>query len=91
VNHTLLQQRGQLCSEGSCLWWRSETSVPDKLRLSVTVTSKFFPLYHFSSLFFLLFFYLPQRFYLNTFSIPHYNYKYYIPYLFIIHYHFILN
>jgi hypothetical protein len=41
------------------------------LRLSATVNSKFFPLYHF----FLLFFHLPQRFPLNTLPIPHYNHK----------------
>ena len=41
------------------------------LRLSATVTPKFFPLYHF----FPLFFHLPQRFPLNTPPIPHYNYK----------------
>jgi hypothetical protein len=45
------------------------------LRLSATVTPKFFPLYHFSPLFFLLFFHLPQRFPLNTLLIPHYHYK----------------
>jgi hypothetical protein len=51
------------------------------LRLSATVTPKFFPLYHFSPLFSPLFFHLPQRFPLNTPSIPHYHYKisFYIP------------
>jgi hypothetical protein len=38
------------------------------LRLSATVTSKFFLLYHFFPLFSPLFFHLPQRFPLNT---PH--------------------
>jgi hypothetical protein len=41
------------------------------IRLSATVTPKFFPPYHF----FPLFFHLPQRFPLNTPHIPHYNYK----------------
>jgi hypothetical protein len=45
------------------------------LRLSATVTPNFFPLYHFFPLFFPLFFHLPQRFPLNTSSIPHYHYK----------------
>jgi hypothetical protein len=45
------------------------------LRLSATVTSKFFPLYHFFPLFSPLCFHLPQRFPLNTPPIPHYNYK----------------
>jgi hypothetical protein len=45
------------------------------VRLSATVTPKFFPLYHFFPLFFLLFFHLPQRFPLNTPPIPHYHYK----------------
>jgi hypothetical protein len=45
------------------------------LRLSATVTPKFFPLYHFFPLFFPLFFHLPQRFPLNTPPIPHYHYK----------------
>jgi hypothetical protein len=45
------------------------------VRLSATVTPKFFSLYHFSPLFFLLFFHLPQRFPLNTPPIPHYHYK----------------
>jgi hypothetical protein len=45
------------------------------LRLSATVTSKFFPLYHFFPLFSPLFFHLPQRFPLNTPPIPHYHYK----------------
>jgi hypothetical protein len=44
------------------------------LRLSATVTPKFFPLYHFSPIF-PLFFHLPQRFPLNTPPIPHYHYK----------------
>jgi hypothetical protein len=42
------------------------------LRLSATVTPKFFPLYHFFPLFSPLFFHLPQRVPLN---IPHYHYK----------------
>jgi hypothetical protein len=55
------------------------------LRLSATITPKFFPLYHFSPLCFPLFFHLSQRFpsifsSLATVSpkyspIPHYNYK----------------
>jgi hypothetical protein len=45
------------------------------VRLSATVTTKFFPLYHFSPLFFPLFFHLPQRFPLNTPPIPHNHYK----------------
>jgi hypothetical protein len=45
------------------------------VRLSATVTPKFFPLYHFFPLFSPLFFHLPQRFLLNTPSIPHYHYK----------------
>jgi hypothetical protein len=48
---------------------------PNRLRLSATVTSKFFPLYHFFPLFFPLFFHLPQRFPLNTPPILHYHYK----------------
>ena len=46
-----------------------------ELRLSATVTPKFFPLYHFFPLFPPLFFHLPQRFPLNTPPIPHYHYK----------------
>jgi hypothetical protein len=46
-----------------------------KIRLSATVTPKFFPLYHFFPLFSPLFFHLPQRFPLNTPPIPHYHYK----------------
>jgi hypothetical protein len=49
------------------------------IRLSATVTPKFFPLYHFFPLFFPLCFHLPQRFPLNTPSIPHYNYKILFP------------
>jgi hypothetical protein len=45
------------------------------LRLSATVTPKFFPLYHFFPIFSPLFFHLPQRFPLNTPPIPHYHYK----------------
>jgi hypothetical protein len=45
------------------------------VRLSATVTPKFFPLYHFFPLFSPLFFHLPQRFPLNTPPIPHYHYK----------------
>jgi hypothetical protein len=45
------------------------------IRLSATVTPKFFPLYHFFPLFLPLFFHLPQRFPLNTPPIPHYHYK----------------
>jgi hypothetical protein len=45
------------------------------LRLSATVTPKFFPLYHFFPLFSPLFFHLPQQFPLNIPPIPHYHYK----------------
>jgi hypothetical protein len=45
------------------------------LRLSAAVTPKFFSLYHFFLLFSPLFFYLPQRFPLNTPPIPYYHYK----------------
>jgi hypothetical protein len=45
------------------------------VRLSATVTSKFFLLYHFFPLFSPLFFHLPQRFPLNTPPILHYHYK----------------
>jgi hypothetical protein len=45
------------------------------VRLSATVTPKFFLLYHFFPLFTPLFFHLPQRFPLNTPHIPHYHYK----------------
>jgi hypothetical protein len=45
------------------------------LRLSATVTPKFFLLYHFFPLFSPLFFHLSQRFPLNTPPIPHYHYK----------------
>jgi hypothetical protein len=52
-----------------------ECSWSEMVRLSVTVTFKFFPLYHFFTLFPPLFFHLAQRFPLNTPPIPHYNYK----------------
>ena len=49
------------------------------VRLSASVTPKFFPLYHFlgvtSSTFYPLCFHLPQRFSLKSPLIPHYNYK----------------
>jgi hypothetical protein len=45
------------------------------IRLSATVTSKFFLLYHFFPLFSPLFFHLPQQSPLNTPPIPHYHYK----------------
>jgi hypothetical protein len=45
------------------------------VRLSATVTPKFFPLYHFFPLFSSLFFHLLQRFPLNTPPILHYHYK----------------
>jgi hypothetical protein len=53
----------------------SLNAAPYLIRLSATVTFKFFPLYHFFPLFFSLCFHLPQRFPLNTPPIPHYNYK----------------
>jgi hypothetical protein len=45
------------------------------IRLSATVTSNFFPLYHFFPIFSPLFFHLLQRFPLNTPPILHYNHK----------------
>jgi hypothetical protein len=56
-------------------WTRRRQQSLRALRLSATVTPKFFPLYHFFPLFFPLFFHLPQRFPLNTPPIPHYHYK----------------
>jgi hypothetical protein len=57
---------------------RGEGTVQHGLRLSA-VSFNFFPLYHFfcvtTSIFHPLLFRLPQRFPLNTFSIPHYNHK----------------
>jgi hypothetical protein len=58
----------RLASSGVADWRRG-------IRLSATVTSKFFSLYHFFPLFFSLFFHLPQRFPLNTPPISHYHYK----------------
>jgi hypothetical protein len=60
-------------AEESDRWhvWRNQYA----LRLSATVTPKFFPLYHFFPLFSTLFFHLQQRFPLNTPPIPHYHYK----------------
>jgi hypothetical protein len=57
--------------EGGCL----ALCAADSIRLSATVTPKFFHLYHFFPLFSPLFFHLPQRFPLNTPPIPHYHYK----------------
>jgi hypothetical protein len=64
----------------NCCWARTtpqhlRSTACHSLRLSVTVTPKFFPLYYFSPLFSPLFFHLPQRFPLNTPPIPHYHYK----------------
>jgi hypothetical protein len=59
------------CNERGC----RGGCVAHSLRLSATVTPKFFPLYHFSPLFVPLFFHLPQRFPLNTPPIPHYHHK----------------
>jgi hypothetical protein len=56
------------------------------LRLSATVTPKFFPLYHFSPLFFSLFFHLPQRFPLNTPLYPTTTIKYHFLYQLSIFY-----
>jgi hypothetical protein len=50
------------------------------LRLSATVTPKFFLLYHFSPLLFPLFFHLPQRFPLNTPLYPRTTIKYHFLY-----------
>jgi hypothetical protein len=59
------------------VWYCSyiASCLPVSVRLSATVTPKFFPLYHFFPLFSSLFFHLPQRFPLNTPPIPHYHYK----------------
>jgi hypothetical protein len=53
----------------------AKASLSSPVRLSATVTPKFFPLYHFFLLFSSLFFHLPQRFPLNTPPISHYHYK----------------
>jgi hypothetical protein len=63
---------------------RPDFAVARAFRLSTTVTSKFFPLYHFFPLFSPLFFHLPQRFPLNTPPIPHYHFKLSIFYLLTI-------
>jgi hypothetical protein len=53
-------------------------------RLSATVTSKIFPLYHFFPLFFPLFFHLPHRFPLNTPLYPTTTIKYHFLYQLLV-------
>jgi hypothetical protein len=67
--------------------WRVET-LTLRVRLSATVTPKFFSLYHFSPIFSPLFFHLPQRFPLNSPLYPTTTIKYhffYINYQFFIY------
>jgi hypothetical protein len=63
----------------------------EALRLSATVTPKLFPLYHFFTLFFLLFFHLPQRFSLNTPLYPTTTIKYHFLYQLLIFYLLIIT